>query len=71
MAPCNPAAKVGNNPAQGGVAVEDRLRLDTGREVVLTLTASMPAVSRVSLYRSGDCEPSVFETRAQVDVQML
>ena len=49
-------------------AGEVRLRLDIGREVVLTLTASTPAVSRAPRCRSGDCGPSVFETRAQVEM---
>ncbi len=53
------------DPARGGVAV--RLRLGTGREVVLTLTASAPAVSRAPRCKCSDCEPSVFEmTRVQV-----
>jgi len=57
-----PAAE---DPARGGVAV--RLRLGTGREVVLTLTASAPAVSRAPRCKCSDCEPSVFETtRVQV-----
>ena len=36
---------------------------DTGREVVPTLTASAPAVSRAPRCWSSDCEPSVFETQ--------
>ena len=55
-------------PVQGGVAVEVRLRLDTGREVVLTWTSSTPAVSRMPRCRSGDCGPSVFEARAQAEM---
>ena len=60
--------RAAEDPAQDGVAVEVRLRLDTGREVVPTLTASTSAVSRTSRCRSSDCEPSVFEDLAQAEM---